>query len=194
MRYTLTRTGYNYLARRTTKLNELVSTPITMLFHYLRQKPISWTEFTPLLGSGTVSQTQWRHQDLKSGGGKKGATIDYGGGKHVRVAHIESAKREPIFLNCWGPIFWGQTCARSAHSERVSASRFFWGGKHVRGVQGPALGPLAGCRGRAPAGGLGGGAPGRFWIYAFQYEWFFWIAGVRFFLGKHVRGAHIASA
>ena len=36
------------------------------------------------------------------------------------------------------------------------------------GVQGPALGPLAGCRGRAPAGGPGGGAPGRFWIYAFQ--------------------------
>ena len=58
MRYTLTRTGYNYLARRTTKLIELGSTPITMLFHYLRQKPISWTEasFTQLLGSGTVSQ------------------------------------------------------------------------------------------------------------------------------------------
>ena len=45
----------------------------------------------------------------------------------MRVAHIASAKREPIFLNCWGPIFFGQTCARSAHSERVSASRFFWG-------------------------------------------------------------------
>ena len=25
------------------------------------------------------TSTQWRHQDLKSGGGKKGATIDYGG-------------------------------------------------------------------------------------------------------------------
>ena len=47
----------------------------------------------------------------------------------MRVAHIASAKREPIFLNCWGPIFFGQTCARSAHSERVSASRFFWGGQ-----------------------------------------------------------------
>ena len=80
--------------------------------------------------------------EFKKWGGKKGATIDYGGGKHVRVAHIASAKREPIFLNCWGPIFGG--------------------------VQGPALGPLAGCRGRAPAGGPGGGAPGRFWIYAFQ--------------------------
>ena len=53
----------------------------------------------------------------------------------MRVAHIASAKREPIFLNCWGPIFFGQTCARSAHSERVSASRFFFGGgKHVRGA------------------------------------------------------------
>ena len=71
---------------------------------------------------------------FKKWGGKKGATIDYGGGKHVRVAHIASAKREPIFLNCWGPIFFGQTCARSAHSERVSASRFFLGGKHVRGA------------------------------------------------------------
>ena len=45
----------------------------------------------------------------------------------MRVAHIASAKREPIFLNCWGPNFFGQTCARSAHSERVSASRFFLG-------------------------------------------------------------------
>ena len=53
---------------------------------------------------------------LSKWGGKKGATIDYGGAKHVRVAHIASAKREPIFLNCWGPIFFGQTCARSAHS------------------------------------------------------------------------------
>ena len=55
---------------------------------------------------------QWRHQDLKSGGARRGATIDYGGGKHVRVAHIASAKREPIFLNCWGPIFfWANMCA-----------------------------------------------------------------------------------
>ena len=46
--------------------------------------------------------SQWRHQDLKSGGGgggKKGATIDYGGGG------------QPIFLNCWGPIFWANMCA-----------------------------------------------------------------------------------
>ena len=48
---------------------------------------------------------------FKKWGGKKGATIDYGGGKHVRVAHIATAKREPIFF--------GQTCARSAHSERT---------------------------------------------------------------------------
>ena len=45
-------------------------------------------------------------------------------------------------------------CARSAHRERVSAKLY------AGGVQGPALGPLAGCRGRAPAGGPGGGAPG----------------------------------
>ena len=31
---------------------------------------------------------------------------------------------------------------------------------HTGGVQGPAVGPLAGCRGKAPAGGPGGGAPG----------------------------------
>ena len=114
-------------------------------------------------------------------GGQEGGNDWLWGGKHVRVAHIASAKREPIFLNCWGPIFFGQTCARSAHSERVSASRFFLGGQTcarsahsegvepiLGGVQGAALGPLAGCRGRAPAGGPGGGAPGRFWIYAFQ--------------------------
>ena len=29
------------------------------------------------------------------------------------------------------------------------------------GIQGPALCPLAGCRGNAPAGGPGGGAPGK---------------------------------
>ena len=54
--------------------------------------------------------------DLKvGGGGKKGATIDYGGGKHVRVAHIASAKRDPIFLNCWGPIFFLGKHVRGAH-------------------------------------------------------------------------------
>ena len=53
----------------------------------------------------------------------------------MRVAHIASAKREPIFLNCWGPIFFGQTCAQSAHSEpRKREPIFFWGGKHVRGA------------------------------------------------------------
>ena len=31
---------------------------------------------------------------------------------------------------------------------------------HTGGVQGPAVGPLAGCRGKALAGGPGGGAPG----------------------------------
>ena len=30
---------------------------------------------------------------------------------------------------------------------------------HTGGVQGPAVGPLAGCRGKAPAGAPGGGAP-----------------------------------
>ena len=85
--------------------------------------------------SRSASYTQWRHQDLKSGGGGQEGGNDWlWGGKHVRVVHIASAKREPIFLNCWGPIFFGQTCARSAHSERVSASRFFLGGKHVRGA------------------------------------------------------------
>ena len=31
---------------------------------------------------------------------------------------------------------------------------------HTGGVQGPAVGPLAGCRSRAHAGGPGGGTPG----------------------------------
>ena len=44
---------------------------------------------------------------FKKVGGQEGATMIMGGGKHVRVAHIASAKREPIFLNCWGPIFFG---------------------------------------------------------------------------------------
>ena len=73
-----------------------------------------------------MSCNQWRHQDLKSGGARRGQRLIMAGGKHVRVAHIASAKREPIF--------YGQTCERSAHSERVSASRFFLGGKHVRGA------------------------------------------------------------
>ena len=60
---------------------------------------------------------QWRHQDLKSGGGgKKGATIDYGGANLCAyIAHIASAKREPFFFELLG-------------------SDFFWGGKHVRGA------------------------------------------------------------
>ena len=93
------------------------------------------------------------------GGGKKGATIDYGGGGQTcaRSAHSEREARADLFELLGSDFFFGQTCARSALTSR------FWGG-----VQGPALGPLAGCRGRAPAGGPGGSAPGRFWIYAFQ--------------------------
>ena len=65
----------------------------------------------------------------------------------------------------------------AAHSERVSASRFFLGGQTCARKREADFGwgpgarlqePLAGCRGRAPAGGPGGGAPGRFWIYTFQ--------------------------
>ena len=59
---------------------------------------------------------QWRHQDLKSGGARRGQRLIMGG-------QIASAKREPIFF--------GQTCARSAHSERVSASRFFFFGANM---------------------------------------------------------------
>ena len=56
-------------------------------------------------------EVQWRHQDLKSWGARRGQRLIMGG-KHVRVAHIASAKREPIFLNCWGPIFfWANMCA-----------------------------------------------------------------------------------
>ena len=98
---------------------------------------------------------------FKKWGGKKGGNDWLWGGKHVRVAHIASAKREPIFLNCWGPIFFGQTCARSAHSERVSASRF-WVGSRAR------LRAPGGVQGQSPCRGSRGRAPGRFWIYAFQ--------------------------
>ena len=59
---------------------------------------------SPLLGTsclGAARLGQWRHQDLKSGGGaRRGQRLIMGG---------------------------GQTCARSAHSERVSASRFWVG-------------------------------------------------------------------
>ena len=69
-------------------------------------------------GNAKAIYLQWRHQDLKSGGARRGQRL----------------------------IMGGQTCARSAHSEREAGGRFFW------------------------------------------------ITGVRFFLGKHVRGANIASA
>ena len=59
------------------------------------------------------SSTQWRHQDLKSGGARRGQRL----------------------------IMGGQTCARSAHSEREARADFFellgsnfFGGKHVRGA------------------------------------------------------------
>ena len=91
-------------------------------------------------------------------GGQTCAGVRFFLGKHVlRSAHCERVSASRFFF-----LGGGQTCARSAHSERVSAMPI------LGGVQGPALGPLAGCRGRAPAGGPGGGAPGRFWIYAFQ--------------------------
>ena len=66
---------------------------------------------------------QWRHQDWKSGGGggaRMGQRLIMGGGQN---------RASRFFLNCWGPIFFGQTCARSAHSERVSASRFWVGSR-----------------------------------------------------------------
>ena len=56
-----------------------------------------------------MSATQWRHQDLKSGGGgKKGATIDYGGGKHVRV---EREARADFFELLGSDLFWANMCA-----------------------------------------------------------------------------------
>ena len=50
--------------------------------------------------------------------------------------------------------FFPTQCARSAHRERVSAKL------NVGGVQGPALLPLAGCRGRAPGVQAGADPPG----------------------------------
>ena len=45
-----------------------------------------------------IVSIQWRHQDLKSGGGQEGG-------------------------NDW--LWGGQTCARSAHSEREARADFF---------------------------------------------------------------------
>ena len=54
----------------------------------------------------------------------------------MRVAHIASAIARADFFELLGSNFFnGQTCARKAHSERVSAKPiFFWRGKHVRGA------------------------------------------------------------
>ena len=49
-----------------------------------------------------------------------------GGQTCARSAHSEREARADFF-ELLGSDFFGQTCARSAHSERVSASRFFWG-------------------------------------------------------------------
>ena len=79
------------------------------------------------------------------------------------------------------PVQWLTALLHRRRGSRVKVFFFFLGGGllgawqggqeiifpdsvcaklSVGGVQGPALGPLAGCRGRAPAGGPGGGAPG----------------------------------
>ena len=61
------------------------------------------------------------------GGQEGGNDCLWGGQTCARSAHSEREAR--------ADFFFGQTCARSAHSERVSASRFFLGGgKHVRGA------------------------------------------------------------
>ena len=81
-----------------------------------------------------------------------GVHDDFFGAQHVRGAHGSERVRSDADL-----IFLGgkHDCARSAHSERVSASRFWVGNPGAR-LQGPWRGK---CRGRAPAGGPGGGCP-----------------------------------
>ena len=69
----------------------------------------------------SIRSVQWRHQDLKSGGARREQRLIMGGqtcarsAHSERVAHIASAKREPIFLNCWGPIFFWAKHVRGAH-------------------------------------------------------------------------------
>ena len=100
-----------------TPFNIVTFTPFNIVtftpFNIVAFTPFNIVAFTPFNIVTFTPFNQWRHQDLKSGGGgKKGATIDYGGGKHVRVAHIASAKREPIFFELLGSdFFWANMCA-----------------------------------------------------------------------------------
>ena len=65
-------------------------------FYYMY---ITYDSLSPCICTNTVYNIQWRHQDLKSGGARRGQRL----------------------------IMGGQTCARSAHSEREArADFFFW--------------------------------------------------------------------
>ena len=54
-----------------------------------------------------------------------------GGQTCARSAHSEREARADFFELLGSDFFFGQTCAQSAHSERVSASRFFLGGANM---------------------------------------------------------------
>ena len=67
---------------------------------------------------------------------------------------------------CVGKMFYIPTRnSRKSYYKWLRASQFLCvsetcDSSHTGGVQGPTVGPLAGCRDKAPAGGPGGGAPG----------------------------------
>ena len=89
--------------------------------------------------------------------------------EHILALHIinwggggATALQLPQDRRLWGQATW--TSKGGCIQWRIQDLQKKGVGGKIRartgGVQGPAVGPLAGCRGKAPAGGPGGGAPG----------------------------------
>ena len=54
---------------------------------------------------------QWRHQDLKSGGARRGQRLIMGGQTCARSAHSEREARADFFELLGSDFFWANMCA-----------------------------------------------------------------------------------
>ena len=112
MKYVLTDslvpTRYMKLMLNMTLFNRMIQRYLLFLLNYYKLHTIIWCKL--MIYYWNIID-QWRHQDLKVGG-QEGGNDWLWGGKHVRVAHIASAKREPIFFELLGSdFFWANMCA-----------------------------------------------------------------------------------
>ena len=129
---------------------------MTVLFEPILALQFTYYQFfklTKLLGGGGGQNDRFAPPPI--------VFMGWGGGA--------TATQLPQDRRLWGQATWTSKGGCIQWRIQDLHQKKGWAGKsvgvahrapHTGGVQGPAVGPLAGCRGKAPAGGPGGGAPG----------------------------------